>query len=95
MAAALGMLTGIGGGMIGDALLIEIPTVLRADLYAIAALTGAAVVVIGADAGLPPTTATIAGAIRCFGLWFKAMRRRWRLPVAGDPSDRPQLRRKN
>ena len=41
------MLTGIGGGMTRDVLLAEIPTVLRADLYAIAALVGAAVVVIG------------------------------------------------
>ena len=47
MAALLGMLTGIGGGMMRDVLLAEIPTVLRADLYAVAALAGAAVVVIG------------------------------------------------
>src|SRR5262252_2942316 len=32
MAALLGMLTGIGGGMTRDVLLTEIPTVLRADL---------------------------------------------------------------
>jgi uncharacterized membrane protein YeiH len=32
------MLTGIGGGMTRDVLLAEIPTVLRADLYALAAL---------------------------------------------------------
>jgi len=43
MAALLGMLTGIGGGMARDLLLAEIPTVLRADLYALAALAGAAV----------------------------------------------------
>ena len=47
MAALLGMLTGIGGGMVRDVLLAEIPTVLRADLYAVAALAAAAVVVIG------------------------------------------------
>jgi uncharacterized membrane protein YeiH len=35
MAALLGMLTGVGGGMMRDLLLAEIPTVLRADLYAI------------------------------------------------------------
>jgi uncharacterized membrane protein YeiH len=45
-ATLLGMLTGIGGGMTRDILLAEIPTVLRADLYAVAALAGAAVVVI-------------------------------------------------
>ena len=36
MAALLGMLTGIGGGMARDLLLAEIPTVLRSDLYALA-----------------------------------------------------------
>jgi uncharacterized membrane protein YeiH len=41
MAALLGMVTGIGGGMSRDVLLAEIPTVLRADLYALAALAGA------------------------------------------------------
>ena len=34
MAALLGMLTGIGGGMTRNLLLAKIPTVLRADLYA-------------------------------------------------------------
>src|SRR6201993_861272 len=46
MAALLAMLTGIGGGMTRDVLLAEIPTVLRADVYAVAALAGAAVGVI-------------------------------------------------
>jgi uncharacterized membrane protein YeiH len=41
MAVPLGMVTGVGGGMMRDILLAEIPTVLRADLYAIAALAGA------------------------------------------------------
>jgi len=85
MAALLGMLTGIGGGMTRDVLLAQIPTVLRADLYAVAALAGAAVVVIGAALQLPAATATIAGAVLCFGLRFLAIRRGWRLPVAGEP----------
>lgn len=34
MSALLGMLTGIGGGMLRDVLVREIPVVLRADLYA-------------------------------------------------------------
>src|SRR5215468_354722 len=82
MAALLGMLTGIGGGMTRDVLLAEIPTVLRADLYAVAALAGAAVVVIGAALRLPATAVTIVGAVLCFGLRFIAIRRGWRLPVA-------------
>jgi uncharacterized membrane protein YeiH len=63
MAALLGMLTGIGGGMTRDVLLAEIPTVLRADLYAVAALLGAVVVVIGAALRLPSTAVTIASVI--------------------------------
>jgi uncharacterized membrane protein YeiH len=85
MAALLGMLTGIGGGMTRDVLLAEIPTVLRADLYAVAALAGAAVVVIGPALRLPSTAVTIAGAVLCFGLRFVAIRRGWHLPVADEP----------
>lgn len=84
MAALLGMLTGIGGGMTRDLLLAETPTVLRADLYALAALAGAGVVVIGRMWQLPPTAVAVAGAIFCFGLRFMAIRRHWRLPVAGE-----------
>src|SRR5262249_52923061 len=66
MAALLGMLTGIGGGTTRDVLLTEVPTVLRADFYAVAALAGAAVVVIGTALRLPSTAVTIAGAVLCF-----------------------------
>ena len=82
MAALLGMLTGIGGGMARDVLLAEIPTVLRADLYAVAALGGAAVVVIGGALRLPSPAVAAAGAVLCFGLRFLAIRRGWHLPVA-------------
>jgi uncharacterized membrane protein YeiH len=83
MAALLGMLTGIGGGMVRDVLVAEIPTVLRADLYAVAALAGAAVVVTGSLLHLPSTAATIAGAALCFGFRMMAIRRGWHLPIAG------------
>ena len=82
MAALLGMLTGIGGGMMRDILLAEIPTVLRADLYAIAALAGAAVVVIGNLLHFPPTATTMVGALLCFGLRLMAIQRAWHLPIA-------------
>lgn len=88
MAALLGMLTGIGGGMARDLLIVEIPTVLRSDLYAVAALAGAAVVVIGNVLHLPSSAVTAAGAILCFTLRLAAIRRRWHLPVAR-PSEAP------
>ncbi len=82
MATLLGMLTGIGGGMARDVLLAEIPTVLRADLYAVAALVGAAVVVIARTLQLSSGVAALVGAALCFGLRVMAIKHGWRLPVA-------------
>jgi uncharacterized membrane protein YeiH len=83
MATLLGMLTGIGGGMARDILLAEIPIVLRADLYAVAALVGAAVVVIANMMQLPSEPAALVGAALCFGLRVLAIKLGWHLPVAG------------
>lgn len=80
MAAVLGMLTGIGGGIVRDVLLSEVPTVLRAEIYALAALAGAAVVVAGHLLTLPSAWAAIAGAALCFGIRMLAVRRSWQLP---------------
>jgi uncharacterized membrane protein YeiH len=82
MATLLGMVTGIGGGMARDILLTEIPTVLRAELYAVAALLGAATVVIAHVLQLPSEAAALAGAALCFGLRVLAMKYNWHLPVA-------------
>jgi len=46
-AVLLGMLTGIGGGMVRDLLVKRVPVVLRTDVYAIAALAGAAIALRG------------------------------------------------
>src|SRR5574338_367760 len=67
-ATLLGMLTGIGGGMVRDILVREIPTVLRTELYAVAALVGSAVVVLGRMLHVPASAAAIAGAVLCFAL---------------------------
>jgi len=85
MAALLGVLTGIGGGMLRDVLVTQVPTVLRSELYAVAALGGSIVVVVGHVLNLPPTAMAIAGAALCFGIRLVAIRRGWRLPVAGLP----------
>jgi uncharacterized membrane protein YeiH len=81
-AALLGMLTGIGGGMARDIMLAEVPVVLRADLYAVAALAGAAVVVVGSVLHVSSAAAVTAGALLCFGLRFMGIRYGWNLPVA-------------
>lgn len=82
MAALLGMLTGIGGGVTRDVLLAEIPAVLRSDLYAVAALAGAVIVVGCSMLHLPVVIAAFGGGLVCFGLRVVAIRRGWRLPVA-------------
>ena len=95
MAALLGMVTGIGGGMVRDLLVAEIPAVLRADIYALAALAGAAVVVMGDLLHLPAAAATGVGAILCFGLRVLAIRRGWRLPVAKRSECEPREQKKS
>lgn len=83
MAALLGMLTGVGGGMVRDLLLADVPMVLRADLYAVAALAGALVVVIGARLDTPAVPTIAVAALTCFVLRMLAVRRGWHLPIAG------------
>ncbi|RYD15109.1 MAG: trimeric intracellular cation channel family protein [Lysobacteraceae bacterium] len=80
IAALLGMLTGIGGGMARDLLLAQVPMVLRADLYAIAALAGATVVVVGEMLDQHSLAVVLAGAALCFTLRMLAVRRGWQLP---------------
>lgn len=82
MAPLLGVVTGVGGGMLRDVLLAQAPLVLRAELYAVAALAGGSVVAVGAWAGWPPQPVAIAGATLCFGLRMAALRWGWQLPVA-------------
>ncbi|TBR36390.1 trimeric intracellular cation channel family protein [Dyella terrae] len=89
MAALLGMLTGIGGGILRDVLVSGIPTVLRADIYALAALAGASVVVSAHYLGIPPTVAAVVGGVLCFVLRFMAIRRGWHLPTAWSAQDVP------
>ncbi len=81
-AVLLGMLTGIGGGMVRDVLVAEVPNVLPAEVYAVAALAGAAVAVVGHLLPLPAAPVAIVGAVLCFGLRLGAIRRGWELPVA-------------
>ena len=85
-APLLGMLTGIGGGMVRDVLVSEVPTVLRAELYAVAALAGAVVVVLGNMLHLPSAPVALAGAGLCLWLRLMSIKHGWRLPIANPPS---------
>jgi uncharacterized membrane protein YeiH len=82
MAAIMGMLTGIGGGMTRDVLAGDVPFVLKGDLYAIAALGAGAIVAVGHVVKLPPFYPMLLGAAVCIFLRSMAIYRRWSAPVA-------------
>jgi uncharacterized membrane protein YeiH len=61
----LGAITGVGGGMVRDLLLREVPNILRRDLYAVPALLGAAVLVFAHRAGSLSAVFPVLGAAVC------------------------------
>jgi uncharacterized membrane protein YeiH len=74
-AVLLGAITGVGGGMLRDVLLREIPTVLREGLYAVPALLGAAVLAAAQQAGSTSPVFPVLGVVVCvvvrlFGLRY-------------------------
>jgi uncharacterized membrane protein YeiH len=83
-AVILGAITGIGGGMLRDVLLRQVPGVLRRGdpLYAIPALLGATIVVIGHAIGSRSAVFPLLGAAACFGLRMVSIRFGLGLPTA-------------
>lgn len=80
-AALVGVITGVGGGVLRDLLLNEIPTVLRREIYALAAAAGAAVVVAGNALSLPQVPVALVAAVLVAGLRVLALWRRWNAPL--------------
>jgi uncharacterized membrane protein YeiH len=88
-AVILGAVTGIGGGMLRDILLREIPVVLREGLYAVPALLGATVVVVASEAGAHGLLFPIAGAAVCFAIRLAGIHWDVNVPTArSHPSER-------
>ena len=81
-AILLGVLTAVGGGAVRDLLIVETPRVLREEIYALAAMVGAALVVAGAALGLSDSTTAGAGVAAAFALRVISVRRGWRAPRA-------------
>jgi uncharacterized membrane protein YeiH len=94
-AVILGAVTGIGGGMVRDILVREIPTVLRGGLYAIPALVGAGIVVVAYHAGDRTLLFPILAALVCFLMRMAGLRYGLGLPSAADVAvtSMPRLRR--
>lgn len=83
VAIVLGVATAVGGGLLRDVVLNRVPVVLQREIYASAALLGAAIEVLGQRRGWPPALALALGAGACAALRFLALWRHWRLPVPG------------
>jgi uncharacterized membrane protein YeiH len=81
-AVILGAITGIGGGILRDVLLREVPVVLRSDLYAVPAVGGAAVVALAHEAGSDSGVYALAGAALCLLVRLIGLRYRISLPNA-------------
>lgn len=81
IAVLLGTITGVGGGTVRDILLARIPLVLRADVYATAAMAGSAGMILGKKMGLPSSVAAVLGGILCFALRLISVWRHWNLPT--------------
>jgi uncharacterized membrane protein YeiH len=82
-ACLIGVLTGIGGGVLRDVLIREIPIVLLpSELYALAALTGAAISCVFYRVHQLHVGEQIGAAALVFIVRILALRRGWRAPVA-------------
>lgn len=76
----LGMITGIGGGMIRDLLVREIPAVLTERIYAVASLAGAGVYEGLYFMGMNRLTCALVGIVVIFAIRMISSRCRWHLP---------------
>jgi uncharacterized membrane protein YeiH len=72
----------VGGGTLRDILLARVPLVLRAEVYATAALAGSALLVIGRRLRLSASQAAVLGGTFCFLLRIVSVWQHWNLPKA-------------
>jgi uncharacterized membrane protein YeiH len=79
-AVVLGAITGIGGGMLRDILVNEVPSVLRGGLYAVPALLGATIVVVASKAGSQSALFPLLGMGVCFVVRLYGLQRDVNLP---------------
>lgn len=87
MAALLGMLTAVGGGIAADIMTARPPMVLRRDIYALAALAGAGLLTLGDLVGVPDAVVAPLGALLATSLRLVALSYDWHLPRANHQSN--------
>lgn len=80
LAVMMGGITGVGGGTLRDLLINRIPRVLEADIYAVAALFGSSLMLLGLSLRLRPAVASTLGIVGCFTMRLLAVHFGWNLP---------------
>jgi len=81
-AALLGILTGVGGGVVRDVLAAEIPLIFRSEVYAVASMLGAVIIIIASQTGFSGIPSEILAALATFILRMVSVQRGWKIPVA-------------
>ncbi|MEY3805665.1 MAG: hypothetical protein RIR69_477, partial [Actinomycetota bacterium] len=80
--SAIGILTAIGGGMIRDVLVREIPAVLHREIYATAAFVATALVVIGDRLDLNDVAVAVVAIVATFFIRVISRWKKWAAPTA-------------
>jgi uncharacterized membrane protein YeiH len=81
IAILTGMMSAAFGGLLRDIIVNDVPLVLREDIYALAALAGAAAYVAGLALGFNPSAVTLVSAALALVLRGCAIRFKWSLPA--------------
>jgi uncharacterized membrane protein YeiH len=80
LAILMAGVTGVGGGVIRDVLMMRVPHVLTIDFYASAALIGGTVTILAMRRKMATRNATRCGIVLCFVLRMMAVYFHWHLP---------------
>jgi uncharacterized membrane protein YeiH len=91
VAILLGTTTAVGGGVLRDVLLNRVPAILQRDIYALAALTGAAIQAGAQYFNLMTDWSPWLAIAVCIAMRFLSLRYHWNLPTyaAQDPGRPP------
>ena len=82
-----GMITAIGGGVIRDVVIREIPTVFVKDIYAVASLAGITIFYALLYFGMDIQLASVIGISFVTGIRLLAMKFKWHLPIRKNIED--------
>jgi uncharacterized membrane protein YeiH len=78
------VVTAVGGGTLRDMLLARVPVILQREIYASAALLGAALMVACEHYGIAQPWTPWAATLACVGLRLASLRLKWHLPRFAD-----------